>query len=380
MKKAIVSLAFALLLPLPVRGQADVSSLLVRIKSVGKEGKGNVEAIRAMQELVKQGPGVLPVVLAGMDDADPTALNWLRSAVENIADKALQAKQPIPADQLEVFVKDTRHSGLSRRLAYEVLARVDPSASTRLIPGMLNDPSQELRRDAVELAIQEANGLLEKENKEAATAAFKKVFAAARDRDQVDAIAEKLKKLNVEVDLASHFGFVRRWMLVTPFDNRDGNGGFAAAYPPEKSVELSASYAGKEGTKATWKEHMTTDSYGLVDLAKVLGPLKGTIAYAYAVVESPKEQAVQLRAGSPNAIKIFLNGKEIFFREEYHHGNRADAHVGKGVLKAGKNEVLLKICQNEQTESWAQDWKFQLRICDDIGGAVPFKVLVDSKK
>lgn len=380
MKKAIFALSFTLTLFIPNYAAADVSSLLVRIKSVGKEGKGNPEAIQAWQELVKQGPGVLPQVLAGMNDADPTSLNWLRSAVEAIADKAINAKQPIAADQLETFVKDTKHAGPSRRLAYEVLARLDPSASTRLIPNMLNDPSQELRRDAVDLAIQEATGILDKGNKEAALAAFKKVFPATRDRDQIDAVVEKLKKLGVEVDLAGHLGSIQRWMIVTPFDNRDGMGGFAIAYAPEKGVDLSASYTGKENAKATWKEHTSSDPAGLVDLAKVLGPLKGTIAYAYAVVDSPKEQTVQLRAGSPNAIKIFLNGKELFFREEYHHGARPDAHVGKGVLKAGKNEVLVKICQNEQTESWAQDWKFQLRICDDIGGAVPFKVLADSKK
>jgi hypothetical protein len=31
---------------------------------------------------------------------------------------------------------------------------------------------------------------------------------------------------------------------------------------------------------------------------------------------------------------------------------------------------LLKICQNEQTEEWAQNWAFQFRVCDAIGTAV----------
>jgi len=74
-------------------------------------------------------------------------------------------------------------------------------------------------------------------------------------------------------------------------------------------------------------------------------------------------------------VKLYLNGKEIFFREEYHHGDRFDGMVGKGTLKAGRNEILVKVCQNEQKEDWAQTWQFQLRLCDAIGGAVPFKVL-----
>jgi hypothetical protein len=370
MKYLVLLLSLSITFLSPRVASADVSSLLIRIKTVGREGQGNVEAIKAWQELVKQGPAALPAVLTGMNDADPTALNWLRAAVETIADQAISTKQPLPADQLELFVKDTKHSGASRRLAYEVLQRIDPSASTRLIPGMLNDPSQELRRDAVELAIKEAGALTDPA---ATTSALQKAFAAARDRDQVDAIAERLKKLGVEVDLAKHFGFVRQWMLVTPFDNRGGVG-FAAIYPPEKGVDLSISYDGKEGTKAAWKESVSTDPYGWVDLNKVIGPLKGTVAYAYTVIDSPTEQAVQVRAGSPNALKMFLNGKQIFFREEYHHGSRTDTHVGKGVLKPGRNELMLKVCQNEQTESWAQEWKFQLRICDDIGGAVPVSV------
>ena len=48
-----------------------------------------------------------------------------------------------------------------------------------------------------------------------------------------------------------------------------------------------------------------------------------------------------------------------------------DQHVGRGVLKAGRNAILVKLCQNEQTEAWAQEWSFQLRVCDAIGGAVP---------
>ena len=78
---------------------------------------------------------------------------------------------------------------------------------------------------------------------------------------------------------------------------------------------------------------------------------------------------VQVRAGSTNALKVFVNGKEVFAREEYHHGTRMDQHVGRGTLRAGRNEILVKVCQNEQTESWAESWGFQLRVCDALGGA-----------
>jgi len=32
---------------------------------------------------------------------------------------------------------------------------------------------------------------------------------------------------------------------------------------------------------------------------------------------------------------------------------------------------LIKVCQNNQTDSWAQTWSFQARVCDATGGALP---------
>ena len=39
-------------------------------------------------------------------------------------------------------------------------------------------------------------------------------------------------------------------------------------------------------------------------------------------------------------------------------------------FKPGKNVILLKLCQNEQTESWAQRYQFQLRIARPSGTGV----------
>jgi hypothetical protein len=73
-------------------------------------------------------------------------------------------------------------------------------------------------------------------------------------------------------------------------------------------------------------------------------------------------------------VKVFLNGRLIFAREEYHHGMRMDQHVAPATLRVGRNEILLKVCQNEQKEEWAQKWSFQLRITDSAGAKVPLEV------
>jgi hypothetical protein len=42
----------------------------------------------------------------------------------------------------------------------------------------------------------------------------------------------------------------------------------------------------------------------------------------------------------------------------------------RGTLRRGKNAILIKVCQNEQTEDWAQRWQFQFRVCDASGTAI----------
>ena len=82
---------------------------------------------------------------------------------------------------------------------------------------------------------------------------------------------------------------------------------------------------------------------------------------------------MQVRVGTENAVRLFVNGRPIFSREEYHHGMRIDQHVAPATLRAGRNEILLKVCQNEQKEDWAQKWSFQLRITDTAGAKVPLE-------
>jgi hypothetical protein len=374
------------LLAAPAIAAAETGSLISQIKAVGKEGKGNVEAATAWRELVKRGPAVLPEVLAGLDDASPTAANWLRSAVEAIAERA-HSRGDLHAAPLEAFVRDTRHAGAARRLAFEWLVKVDKTARTRLLPGMVNDPGQELRREAVDGLLKNAQVLLDNKDEAAALATYKKILDAARDHDQVKLAAERLDKQGHKVDLTAHLGFITRWVLVGPFDNVKGVG-FRTAFPPERGIDLTVAYDGKEGRKTRWVEYLAENpasasdlrKLGLVDLNKVFQDdkaerMREAAVYGYSVVESRTERPVEIRAGSNNAIRIWLNGKEIFFREEYHHGVEIDQHVGKGTLRAGRNEILVKVCQNHQDESWARQWSYQLRICDAIGGAVPVTVV-----
>lgn len=353
---------------------AETERLLARIKSVSKEGTGNQEAQAAWKNLVAQGSDALMPTLSALDDASPLASNWLRSAVNAVVEKEKTAGKKLPADLLEAFVKDTKHSPHSRRIAYEILSDIDPKTPDRLLPGLVNDSSNEIRRDAIAAALKTA----EKLEGAAAKAEYQRLFAAVRDDDQTKKIVEALKKLGETPDTVAHFGVITKWMLAGPFDSTKGVG-FSKAYEPETKVELAAKYKGKDDIELTWKSHTTTDPYGKVDLNKAIAKHKDAVAYAYSTIELSAERPVEIRFACISAIKVFLNGKEMLAREEYHHGTRFDQYVAKGTLKSGKNEILVKVCQNNQTEPWAQDWSFQLRLADATGGGVPFKVALAEK-
>jgi hypothetical protein len=350
---------------------APADDLVARIKAVRPEGGGNADAAKAWKELVSLGPDALPAILTGMEDNNLVVSNWLRTAADAVAEQAERGGKKLPADKLEKFLTERRNGAAARRVAYELLTRTDKTAPARLLPGMLQDPSRELRREAVAVVLKEAQGKLDNKDEAGAKAAFQRALAGACDEDQVRIIAEALKKLGVKVDLAKHYGFVLDWNLIAGFDNTDQTG-YAKVYPPEKEADFKATYKGKDGKEVRWQPFHCDDPHGKVDLNLIIGKKKAVIAYACAIIDSPEERTVQVRAGSFNAIKLFVNGNQVFGRDEYHHGMYLDQHNATVKLKKGRNELLVKICQNDQPEDWAQSWIMQVRLCDGAGAAVPF--------
>ncbi|MBM82201.1 MAG: hypothetical protein CMJ78_16665 [Planctomycetaceae bacterium] len=344
---------------------AEPAQLIKTIKAVGKEGQGNEAASQALRELAQADAKVLPTILTSFDGANLLASNWLRSAVETIADRTVKKGKDLPIVQLEQFVLDIKQNPRARRLAYEWLAKVDGEAQDRLIPGMLLDPSPEFRRDAVSRLIDSAKTA---EADKQRRGLYLQALKGATDDDQVKAIVKPLREMGEKVDLQRHFGFLANWQMIGPFNNRELVG-FAATYPPENEVKLKAKYEGQLGEVA-WAPQSTKDDYGLLDIGKQIKNYKGSVMYATTEFTSSTERPIEFRLGTPNAWKLWLNGKYLFGRDEYHRGTKMDQYRVAAKLKPGKNVILLKICQNEQEQSWAQRYQFQIRICEASGVAV----------
>jgi len=347
---------------------SDLANAIKTVRAVGSEGRGNAEASVAWKTLAASDLSQLTTILGGMDGTDDLIANWLRSAVDTIVSRETVAGKKLPAGDLLVFVRDTNHHPRARRLAFELVARVQPATTEKLLAGMLDDPSLELRREAVDRVIANAARAFDAGKKTEAIQRYQQALQKARDVDQIQGVARKLRELGETVDLPKLFGFLTQWKVIGPFDNADGKG-FAAVFPPEKRIDLAAEYDGKSG-KVRWSDYATKNEFGMVDINTIYEPLKSVTAYAYTEFFSDKARPAELRLGCKNAWKVWLNGKLLWEREEYHRGMQIDQYRLTGQLQPGRNTILVKACQNELVEKWTVEWQFQLRVCDHLGTAI----------
>lgn len=346
----------------------DIDGAIRIIQAVQADGAGHAEAVQAARKLRNSGTGALVPILKSLNTANPLAANWLRGVFESIAD---HKDTVLPVKDFEEFLANKSNNALARRLVYERLLKQDPTLADRLIPTMLKDPGAEFRRDAVARILKSLETSPPADEAEKIRL-FRLALTGATDEDQVQEIVKGLAALKQKVDLPLHFGFLTDWMLIGPFDHKDLSG-FDVAYPPELELKFDAKYESKyQGETRTlgWQPFVSEEADGHVNLRKALAHHKGAITYAATTFRSGQEQDCQLRLGTPNAWKLWVNGKLLFQRDEYHRGKRMDQYVVPVHLNAGANSIVLKICQNEQTEDWAQDWTFQLRVCDSSGAAI----------
>ncbi len=343
----------------------DLKSALEVINHIEPGGVGHEKAIVAIKVLNSATPEQVPVLLSGIDGGNKLAQNWIRGAIQS----ALAGSDALPVESIRNFLDDLSGSDMGRLIAYELLVEDSPELSDSLLPKFIDDPCLPLRQLSIAWYI----GNAEKAGESDAVLQLASTLPHARNVDQVQDIAKRLAKRGVNIDLQRQLGFINEWKIVGPFDNRKEEG-FARAAGPEidiNGIDVGATYSDTlDGTPARWTTHRSVEPAGVLNLIDVFGKLKGVTAYAYAEFEATEEADCELRIGCINATRVWLNGQEVMSNEIYHVGMMPDQFSGPGKLAKGANKILIKICQNEQEEPWAQDWMFQLRICHPDGSAI----------
>ena len=327
------------------------------LQSLASGDESALAAAKAIKQLGKANDVTLIQSLAAMKGATPIGRNWLLGLANSLHRKTGKSQ----TSELTNFLSDPMQDGEARYMVFQWLTANNEELRNELLGNMNQDSSPELRYLAIDesmkskLEIKHLSPLLE----------------AARHPSQVISIIGKLKELGETIDQSKQLGFLPKWRLIGPFDNI-GTVNFDKVFPVENDgVQgvFKAEYEGKTGT-VKWKEETSTAADGMVDLAKIYSNEKGCIIYAVTEFESEKEQNAEVRLGCINGNKIWVNGKLVMSNEVYHTGSQIDQYVEPIRLKAGKNQILLKLCQNEQKDSWAQVFQFQLRICDSTGKAI----------
>jgi len=311
----------------------------------------------------------IPQILAAMRGVGPLSENWLRAAVDTIAEREIARAGKLPVLVLEEFIRDLEQAPRARRVAYQWLTQVDTEASERLLPEMLDDPSLELRYDALARLLDEAEATDDEQLK---LKKYQRALRSARDKGQLRTCAEALEELGQAPDMAQEMGFLTTWKVIGPFDNTD-RAGFNKVYPAEALVDLAGEYAGKHGN-VKWidvvAEQADLDDLGVVDFNAALEEEKSVLAYAVTTFVAAKDLVAQCRYESKEATKLWVNGEQVAVKNVYHSGGGFDQYIVPCRLKQGENQILIKVCQNEQTQPWTKPWDFRLRVTDKLGGAI----------
>ena len=214
----------------------EVDARVAAIAAVGPQGKGSADARKACRELAMLGPEVLPRLLSAMDTPNIVAANWFRAAYEQIVARELaRAKPKFPVAAFQAYVRDSKRQGRARRLALDLLDRIDPSFKPAALPTLLDDP--EFRDDAVALVLKSGDACESQKKQTAAKQAYESAFQHARNVDQVTTAARKLEAFGEKVSIQAHLGFVTDWSLIGPFPAA-GMSGYRTPFPPETVVNL----------------------------------------------------------------------------------------------------------------------------------------------
>ena len=128
------------------------------------------------------------------------------------------------------------------------------------------------------------------------------------------------------------------WHHVGPFQAANHDVAFDTVYPPEEEIRLDAAY--QDGT-LTWARQPEWKD-GIAHNDKLTGT--NVANYLYRTVEVDHPQVVALSLGSDDGIKLWVNGRLVVNKKVTRNNAAADQEKATIQLAAGRNELLMKIC------------------------------------
>jgi tetratricopeptide (TPR) repeat protein len=153
----------------------------------------------------------------------------------------------------------------------------------------------------------------------------------------------------------------KTWKICGPFRSYKYSG-FDHAFPPERETNLSSTYK-NNSLEIKWIDGDDDHHDGHVDLANIFRQNQFATAYSLIYINSPDERKVQIRLGSDESCKLWLND-ELIWQHYIKRGAVVDRDIITVVLHSGYNKVLLKINNTDL------DWGFYFRVTDEEGNGI----------
>jgi len=156
-----------------------------------------------------------------------------------------------------------------------------------------------------------------------------------------------------------------KWYFAGPFDNPD-RAGIDVKYPPEKEVDLKATFVGKGGKKFGWQEYKGFELGKLLNIKSIIpDDSNDAVVYFYYEFDAAEAGRLPISLGADDTMSLWFNGTRLL-HEDHERAAMADQFFAQLKLKPGKNQLLLKVCQ------YAGGWEFY--VAPELSDTLPPKV------
>ncbi len=146
-------------------------------------------------------------------------------------------------------------------------------------------------------------------------------------------------------------GIIDTWWVIGGWDNQK-MASFYKVFPPETAAfNHGQRFPLSDSATARWFPLRKTldggnrDSYGSIDLRKLMVKQLYSIAYLFTYVHSDKDQEALLFLGSDDGVRVWLNGELVWTNKTY-RGTLLDDDVAKVRIIKGVNRLLIKVAQD----------------------------------
>jgi FOG: HEAT repeat len=290
----------------------------------------------------------------------------LRSYLQLAELRARKGKTELARSMFEQGLRVAEKANMAELVskALSGLALIGDPKSLPIVQGYLKRPDPPYEAFAAAVAI--ADSMAQRGNKAEATELLKNLLAKRMPRD-LGFRQHKSLLVWEKTHLPCHANqdFIVRWWLLGPLPNPN-NRAFDQAFIDETGVPNLNEPVRLDRRQLRWQEYRTIDPQGIVDLTRVFRQTENVACYAYTEFVVENEMEAELRVGSDDSVKVWLNGK-LVHQFGGMRGLSVDQDRIRVKLQKGINRLLLKVTQG------GGGWEFCVRLVDLQGNPIPYR-------